>query len=206
MFIAGACASANQNQVSKLVGNEFVRMNNLPQGIHHAICGSFNQTGIVCGSNNCYSISKDGTTGTLALTTYTHTYGGVVGFRNQTVIFGGSGADNYFTEQYNAETNSWKVVNSENAFEENYYRFSAVASEIAIYSFGGSSNKNKIFIMNDNFVWTQHPQTLKTGRDSHKAMINGNSIYFGQTFQILFQEIRFLFLEDQAKHELKFFA
>ena len=206
MFIAGACTTANQNQVSKLVGNEFVRMNNLPQGIHHAICGSFNQTGIVCGTNNCYSVSLDGSTGTLALTTYAHGYGGVVGFQNQAVIFGGSGSDNYFTEQYNAETNSWKVVNSENAFEGNYYRFSAVASKIAIYSFGGTNNENKIFIMSDNFVWTEHPQTLKTGRNSHKAMMNGNSIYFLQSFQNFFKEICFSCLEDQAKHQLKFFA
>ena len=186
MFIAGACSTAYQIQVSKLVGNEFVRMNDLPQGIHHAICGSFNQTGIVCGTNNCYSVSLDGSIGTLALTTYGHANGGVVGFQNQAVIFGGSGDDNYFTEQYNAETNSWKVVNSENAFEGKYYRFSAVASEIAIYSFGGYNNESKIFIMNDNFVWTEHPQKLKTGRSSHKAMINGNSIYFWQSFQILF--------------------
>ena len=174
MFIAGACTSANQKQVSKLVGTEFVRMNDLPVGIHHAICGSFNQTGIVCGSNNCYSVSKDGLTGTLPTTSYTHTYGGVVGFQNKAVIFGGSASDSYHTEQYDPVTNSWTVVNSQNAFGESlYYYFSAVATKNSIYSFGGLNHQNQIFFMNTDYVWNLHPQTLIRAREGHKAMANG---------------------------------
>ena len=176
MFIAGACTSANQNQVSKLVGTEFVRMNNLPAKVHHAICGSFNQTGIVCGSNNCYSVTKDGLTGTLPVTSYPHAYGGVVGFNNKAVIFGGTSATSYFTEEYNPDTNSWRIVNSSNPFgETTYYRFSAVATEDAIYSFGGYSEyyANRIYVMNSDFEWSLHPQALKSGRDAHKAMRNG---------------------------------
>ena len=190
MFIAGACSSATQNQVSKLIGNAFVRMNDLPVKIHHAICGSFNQTGIVCGSTNCYSVSIDGVTGTLPVTTYSHQYGGVVGFQDNGIIFGGSPTSSYHTEQYKPETNSWTVVNSVNAFgESSYYRFSAVASEIAIYSFGGTYHANQIYIMNTDFVWNLHPQTLRGGRDSHKAMINGKFDCFVK-LNMIFKKLR----------------
>ena len=149
-------------------------MNNLPAGVHRAICGSFNQTGIVCGSNNCYTVTRDGLTGTLPVTTYSHQYGGVVGFQNKAVIFGGNSATSYFTEEYDPYTNSWTVVNSQNAFGQlNYYYIAAVATGHAIYSFGGVNHKNQIFIMNTDYTWNLHPQTLITGRYEHKVMVNG---------------------------------
>ena len=174
MFIAGACTTANQNQLSKLIGTDFFRMNNLPVGIHLASCGSFNQTGIVCGDKNCYSVTKDGFTKTLPLTTYSHANGDVVGFQTKAVIFGGTASDAYYTEQYDPISNSWSVVNSQKAFGGSpYYHFSAVATENAIYSFGGANHQNQIFTMSSDFVWNLHSQTLITGRSVHKAMING---------------------------------
>ena len=149
-------------------------MNNLPGGVHYAVCTSYQQKALVCGDNSkCYGVNLDGTTTTIADTNYQHPDGGVVGFKNKALIFGGTTDTSYFTEQYNDSNDSWEIVNSTNVWGSNYYYFSAVATADSVYSLGGANHESSIYVMDKNFNWELHAQSLMNGRSGHKSMING---------------------------------
>ena len=167
-------------QVSKLVGTEFVRMNDLPAGVHVSICASYKQKAIVCGDNSkCYSVTIDGKTGTIADTNHQHGNGVIVSFQDTALIFGGSASSSYFTERYNDTNDSWEIMNSNNVWVSAYYYASAVAFEDKVYSFGGySSFTTSIYVMDKNYEWKLHDQSLLNSRSGHKAMINGELTSF----------------------------
>ena len=178
-FIAGACTTSNQVQVSKLVGTEFVRMNDLPAGVHVAICASYKQKAIVCGNNSkCYSVTIDGKTGRIADTNHQHGDGVIIGFQDTALIFGGSASSSYFTERYDDTNDSWEIMNSNNVWGSAYYYASAVAFKDKVYSFGGSSFGTNIYVMDKDYEWKLHHQNLLNSRNGHKAIINGELTSF----------------------------
>ena len=152
-------------------------MEDLPGKVHHAICGSFKETGIVCGDGGnweCYSVSINGNTSTIANPNYPHYLGDIVGFNGSAIIFGGGDDLSYFTERYHESSNTWEIVNSNNVWQGNYYDFSAVAAEDSVYSFGGTGAfSGRVYRMDKNFNWKLLSQTLLHARYGHLAMING---------------------------------
>ena len=172
-------------------------MDDLPGNVHHAICGSFKETGIVCGNSEnwkCYSVSINGSTATIANPNYPHYLGDIVGFNGAAIIFGGNDASSYFTERYNEASNTWEIVNSNNIWQDNYRDFSAVAAVDAVYSFGGAESfGSRVYRMDQDFNWEMLSQTLITARYGHLAMINCEFFEFETLF----------FLNDQYISEIK---
>ena len=94
-----------------------------------------------------------------------HYKGGLVKFRDTVVIISGDFNLDGSTEEYNPESQDWRVVVKSYKMQK-LKQFTAVNLKGMIYIFGGYFDKTGVYAMNDRYEWKDFSQSLRRGRDT----------------------------------------